>query len=117
MTITRFTLQNQQKQLLINHSDDTNNCLSYEYLRVMPPLLSNANGPVANKKDVLIYNIENVGKHGYRFIFNDSYTCILNNEDINELIDKHQVYWQQYLDALTAGKLSREAKIDIVNLS
>ncbi|MGJ8691567.1 MAG: gamma-butyrobetaine hydroxylase-like domain-containing protein [Thalassotalea sp.] len=115
--ITRFTLQTSSNSLLFNFENGEQGQLSYEYLRVIPALLTAPNKPTANKKSVQVYGIENVGKHGYRFIFNDSHSYLLTNDDLNDLISNEQKYWQQYNESLTAAKMTREAKIDILNLS
>lgn len=116
MNITRFILKQQTGQLVIEQGKNQAQ-LSFEYLRVIPPLLANNANVISNKKAVQLYNIEQLGKHGHRFIFDDGFSCIFNPLDFEQLIEHHDSYWQQYLSALNEKKMSREAKIDIVNLS
>ena len=60
--------------------------------------------------------IENVGKHGYRFIFDDLHSAIYSTEYLNLLIIEHEQRWQYYLTELKASGHSREAIINITQL-
>lgn len=118
---TRFILQPKTKTLLVENEQDTDNAttwqFSYEYLRVFSIRQAANKTVIANKKQVALENIEHVGKHGYRFIFDDNHSCIFELTDLADLHKNYENNWQNYLTSLLNNNLSREAKIDIVNLS
>lgn len=117
MTIARFNLNNSKNQLEV-FTDNTNTPwqLGFEFLRVIVMTEDGKQPLVTNQKDACITAIESVGKHGYRFIFKDSYQVIFNEEDLAYLAQHKDELWQQYLDAIKTNGLSREAMIDIKQL-
>lgn len=117
MLISDFILQPSSRSLVIKTQQQ---CwvLSYEYLRVYSPAQQASKQKlIGHKKEVKLINIEVVGKHGYRFCFDDSHSFIINDNVLIELAQNYQDNWQTYLAFLEKNNISREAKIDIVNLS
>lgn len=118
MKIKRFTLDQSQKKLLIVNEKDRNFALSFEYLRVFSPqkMEDKTTTVTAHKKQVLLVAIEAVGKHGYRFIFDDNHSAIYAFIYLDALIAEQEQRWQQYLTRLSAAGQSREAMINIKQL-
>jgi len=131
MEIKRFTLNHHQKKLIIAFSDDQIFELSFEYLRVLSPQKSKKNTIEAHQKQVQLILIENVGKHGFRFIFDDQHSAnqqgatqqsanqhsaIYSSEYLTLLCQEYKQRWQQYLHELQALGHSREAMINITQL-
>ena len=115
--ITRFILQTKAASLTIECADKTPAQLSYEYLRVFSPAQIASKQMIGNKKLVVLNHIENVGKHGFRLNFNDDHSCIFTAAYFDELLENHEENWQKYEALLATNKMTREAKIDILNLS
>lgn len=115
--ISRFTFDDQQHQLIVNRENQQDAWqFSYEFLRVVN-LTGDAKQPLAtNQKDARITNIESVGKYGYRFIFNDGHNAVYHDDDLALMHVQHDNLWQQYLNAIKASGLSREATIEIKQL-
>lgn len=119
MNIKKFIICNNEKSLTINFVNGETACLPFEYLRVFTPQLNNAAKQktlVTHKKSVALSAIENVGKHGYRFIFDDQHNAIYTFEYLTLLIKEHKQRWQKYLEELKASGHSREAMINITQL-
>jgi len=68
---------------------------------------------VYHKKQVQLLNIESVGKHGYRFIFDDGHSNIYNEDYLLTLATEYQQRWQRYLSSTSTVSNSREAMIEI----
>jgi DUF971 family protein len=126
--ITRFILQTDNRQLIVEYDIDEGNTVeknkqtslsfSYEYLRVFSPTQQQAKTPlIAHQQNVLLTTIESVGRHGYRFIFDDNHIAIFSSKKLFELHHNHTQNWQYYINALAEKKLTRAANISIVNLS
>lgn len=119
MNIKRFIINENKKNLSINFVKSEVVYLSFEYLRVFTPTMNNSpkqQSLVTHKKNVSLSTIENVGKHGYRFIFDDQHSAIYSTEYIALLIKEYEQRWQQYLIDLKASGHSREAMINITQL-
>ncbi len=118
MKITLFTLNRKQKILTIAFSQGQIFDLSFEYLRVFSPQTKKSKTAAieAHKKQVQLVAIEAVGKHGYRFIFDDNYSAIYSFNYLATLATEQEQRWQQYLAQLKASGHSREAMIDIKQL-
>jgi len=119
MNIKKFIICNNEKRLTINFINGESACLSFEYLRVFTPKTHNSakkDTLVTHKKSVTVSAIENVGKHGYRFVFDDQHSAIYSIEYLTLLINEHMQRWQHYLTELKASGHSREAMIDITQL-
>jgi len=119
MSIKKFTLCNNEKKLIINFVNGEVAWLPFEYLRVFAPKLNNSAKQqplIAHKKTVTLSAIENVGIHGYRFVFDDQHSAIYADEYLTVLIKEHKQRWQHYLAELAASGHSREAMIDITQL-
>lgn len=121
MKVSQFIFDNSQQQLtlVLSGADGlVRKQLSFEYLRISSPEKSptKPNTPqaiISHKKDVLLINIESVGKHGYRLIFNDSHSAIYGEDYLEIIAVNYDDRWQQYLSALKTSGHSREAMIDI----
>lgn len=92
--------------------------LSFEYLRVFAPTddKGQATGltpKVYHKKQVKLLKIESVGKHGYRFIFDDNHSNIYSGDYLQLLSVEYQQRWQGYIQSVTTAANSREATIEI----
>lgn len=116
-TITRFVLHTKSHNLAIDTNQQEPWQLSYEYLRVFSPAQIASKQVIGNKKLVQLKTIENVGKHGFRLNFDDDHSCIFTLDDFVNLTKNQSRNWQKYEELLASNKMTREAKIDIVNLS
>lgn len=117
MLISDFILQPASLSLVIK-TQQQRWILDYEYLRVYSPMQqTNKQKLIGHKKAVRLIAIEVVGKHGYRFCFDDKHSFIANDNVLIELAKNYQDNWQTYLAFLEKNNVSREAKIDVVNLS
>ncbi len=92
--------------------------LSFEYLRVFSPqTIQGKTAPIAtHKKQVQLMAIEAVGKHGYRFIFDDNHNAIYSFDYLEVLAKEQTQRWQHYLTQLKASGHSREAMFNIKQL-
>jgi len=119
MNIQVFLININEKSLTINFNNGESACLPFEYLRVFTPSVNKPTKQqslVTHKKNVVLTAIENLGKHGYRFIFDDQHNAIYSTEYIALLIEEHDTRWQHYLTNLKASGHSREAIINITQL-
>ena len=87
MRIKRFLINTSEKSITIDFIHGDTACLSFEYLRVFTPM-AKQNALVSHKKHVVLTSIENVGKHGYRFIFDDQHSAIYSTEYLIVLINE-----------------------------
>lgn len=118
MHIDKITLDNTHKNLTLDFDDGYSQSLSFELLRVLAPreTLKQQKQPAAlvtHKKSVLLSAIESVGRHGYRFIFDDGYSDIYSPECLRDFSLNHVALWQDYLDKMQQQHLSRESLIEI----
>lgn len=125
--ISQFTLYSKKAILEIKVEQSTPKektllSFTYEYLRIFSPSeLQKVNSykkttlpptpQVFHKKNVQISAIEPVGKHGYRFIFDDGFTDIYSTAELLDLSKNVDTNWEQYLKSLTASQ-SREESIN-----
>ena len=114
-------MDNKANELMLLFSDNFQQSLSYEFLRVYSPLEQTSvkgkpKPPVSHKKMVKLIAIESVGKHGFRFIFDDQHVAIYGQQLLQEYAHNKSRLWQQYSDALKLSGHSREAMIDIKQL-
>ena len=119
MNIQNFIINTREKSLTVNFINGKTACLSFEYLRVFTPKVSDSQKQktlVTHKKQVILTTIENVGKHGYRLIFDDQHSDIYPAEYVALLIKEYKQRWQHYLNELKASGHSREAMIGITQL-
>lgn len=117
MKITRFTLNKHEKNLTIDFVEGKVASFTFEYLRVFSPQKTSKNQSlITHKKLITLISIENVGKHGYRFIFDDQHSAIYSVEYLTTLFKEYQQRWQHYLTELKASGHSREAMINITQL-
>lgn len=117
MNITGFIINNAENSLTINTVKGKAAQLSFEYLRVFTPITGNKQQAlVSHKKSIKLATIENVGKHGYRLVFDDQHSAIYTPEHLEQLIKEHEQRWQHYLSELKASGHSREAMINITQL-
>jgi DUF971 family protein len=117
MNITSFNINNTENNLTIKFVNSKVAQLSFEYLRVFTPTAGNKQQAlVSHKKSIKLTAIENIGKHGYRLIFNDQHSAIYSSDYLELLIKEHDQRWQHYLGELKASGHSREAMINITQL-
>jgi len=115
--ITHFSLNNKANSLQLTFEQTGNIQLTYEYLRVYStqaektPAQGQESQFVFHKKQVKLLNIEAVGKHGYRFIFDDNHKAIYSETYLLTLYNEHRQRWQAYLAETNASANSREASI------
>jgi len=124
--IKRFVINSSTASLSIlfdnvNKNDGHAIDLSFEYLRVFAPTddKGQATGltpKIYHKKQVQLLKIESVGKHGYRFIFDDNHSNIYSVDYLQLLGAEYQQRWQHYLTSTTTAINSREATIEIKEL-
>lgn len=119
MKIKRFIISKDDASLTILFINGESACLRFEYLRISTPEMSSSAKQktlITHKKSVLLNVIENVGKHGYRFIFDDQHSAIYASEYLTLLVSEQKQRWQYYLNELKASGHSREALINITQL-
>ena len=111
------------KSALGSIEQDSSNAidLSFEYLRVFAPTddKGQATGltpKIYHKKQVRLLKIESVGKHGYRFIFDDGHSNIYSSDYLQRLAAEYQQRWHQYLQSASTAINSREATIEITEV-
>ena len=123
MNIKKFTLNKEKNTLIIEFINKktkiTTLDFSFEFLRVFSPTPAKGKQTplVCHKKQVKLVAIEPVGKHGYRFVFDDDHSEIYDNEYLQRISKQQEQLWSQYLDAIKQSGHSREAMIDITQLS
>lgn len=119
-TIKKFILNNAQGNLTCCLNNGTEYLLTYEYLRVFSPTeikkTQSKNSlstipQVFHKKNVNVIGIEPLGKHGYRFLFDDAYSDIFCDADLISLSTNHQSLWAEYEASLNSVN-SREESIN-----
>lgn len=117
MIITGFIINNVEKILTINSVNSKDAQLSFEYLRVFTPTIGNKQQAlISHKKSITLTAIENVGKHGYRLVFDDQHSAIYSLDYFELLVKEHPQRWQHYLSEIKASGHSREAIINITQL-
>ena len=119
MSIKNILINTNKKSITLNTVDGNTACLSFECLRVLTPVSHNNSKQkslVTHKKNVLVTRVENVGKHGYRLIFDDQHNAIYSDDYLTLLTSEHETRWQRYLAELKASGHSREAIIGITQL-
>lgn len=127
LKIKCFTLDNQQNTLLVELASDDKQLsqawtFSFEFLRVVSlSAISGAGASskaqvTAHKKQVKLMLIESVGKHGYRFCFDDGFSVIYDKNQLSLLHQQSQSLWESYLAALKKSGHTREATIDLKQL-
>lgn len=115
--IKNFKLNQQEGQLAVTLNDGSVMTFTFEFLRVFSPAgSSKGNQLITHKKQVKISNIESVGKHGYRLLFDDTHQAIFPLEYLQQLDRESTQRWQQYLNEVDASQHSREASIEIKEL-
>jgi len=120
--VRRFVINSSAASLSIlfenvAHDDKTVE-LSFEYLRVFAPTDDKGQAigltpKIYHKKQVKLLKIESVGKHGYRFIFDDSHNNIYSGDYLTLLAKEYPTRWQAYLQSANSSINSREATIEI----
>lgn len=120
MQIMNFTLNQLQANLEVTLNAGTTLNFSFEFLRVFSPSEWQKNQPampkVFHKKSVALTTIESVGKHGYRFIFNDGYQDLFTLEYLNNISLQCEKLWSTYLSQTNNAGNNREQSIDITQL-
>lgn len=123
MAVSLSKLHYHQRRRLLDLINSDGNCstLSAEFLRVHSPSAEvRGHGQptlVANKRDVAITAIIPVGHYAVKLIFDDGHnTGLYSFAYLQQLAEKQQLLWQQYLQQLKQANASREARITIKTL-
>lgn len=117
MKIARITHKTKSNALLIDFENQSAE-FSCEYLRAFMPTESDGPRKISSHlKGVQIAWLDLVGKHGFRIMFDDGHQAVYSPTYVKWLVENFETNWQEYLSALESQNKSREAKIDIVNLS
>lgn len=124
LTIQTFSINQQDSNLTLSLSDSSAQFseewqFSFEFLRVvqLPGRLSKKPTAIdSHKKSVLIVAIESLGRHGFKLLFDDGFSCSYHQEEFALLFQQRESLWQDYLVALKSSGHSREAIIDIKQL-
>jgi DUF971 family protein len=97
--------------------------LDAEYLRVYSPSAEvRGHHPdqatlQVGKKNVGILSVVAVGNYALQINFDDQHNSgIYSWEYLRELCDKKSIYWQSYLDQLTASGGNRDPDIEVIKL-
>ena len=111
---TELRLRKDRRHLAVQFDDGESFELAAEYLRVKSPSAEvQGHSPderktVAGKKDVAILEVQPVGNYAVRLVFDDLHsTGIYSWSYLRELGQRHDAYWQDYLDELAAKGLAR----------
>ncbi len=123
MSIKRFIINSSNASLTVIFDDIAQNqnaevALGFEYLRVFAPTddkgkPTGSTPAIYHKKQVQLLKIESVGKHGYRFIFDDGYSGTYSFDYLITLVSEYEQRWQYYLHSTANVINSREATIEI----
>jgi len=102
---------------VISH-DGACGSLSAEFLRVHSPSAEvRGHGQpklVANKRDVAIIAITQVGHYAVKLSFDDGHnTGLYSYTYLQQLVEQHDIMWQHYLQKLKLANASREPRIAI----
>jgi len=97
--------------------------LSCEYLRVYSPSAEvRGHGPEqevlqTGKLNVNITAIKPVGNYALQLVFDDDHdTGLYSWLYLYELCMKHDIWWQQYLDRMTAAGATRDPDVQVLKL-
>ena len=111
---TELRLRKDRRNLAVRFDNGESFELAAEYLRVKSPSAEvQGHSPderktVAGKKDVAILEVQPVGNYAVRLVFDDLHsTGIYSWTYLRELGQRHDAYWQDYLDELSAKGLAR----------
>lgn len=112
--VTEFSIDKKAKSLRVDLFSGQSLNLSFEYLRVCSPAEAQAKNSqlVAHKKLVMLAIIESVGKHGYRFVFDDGHHAIYPADYLLNLAESYETRWTEYLQQIEQSPLSREPSIN-----
>lgn len=112
---TELRLSKDRKTLHVTFDNGRAIALSAEYLRVKSPSAEvQGHSPdqrktVPGKRNVEILEIHPIGNYAVRLVFDDLHsTGIFTWDYLLTLGEKHDAYWQDYLDALAKKGLSRD---------
>lgn len=118
--IAKLTLHSNQGFLTVTDVLDESISLTFEYLRIFSPTESkkvqsskstSTSPQVFHKKQIKISTIDLLGKHGYRFIFNDGFTDVFSDADLINLYQQYDDSWATYEASLSSIN-SREENIN-----
>ena len=111
---TELRLSKDKKTLTVAFEGGERFALPAEYLRVKSPSAEvQGHSPderktVPGKRNVMILEVHPVGNYAVRLSFDDMHsTGIYSWPYLRELGQRHEAYWGEYLEELTAKGLSR----------
>lgn len=121
-TPDQVEFKKRSNRLCLTYGDQTF-ALDAEYLRVYSPSAEvRGHGPgqdtlQTGKRHVRITNVEPMGHYALRIHFDDGHnTGIYTWDYLYELGEKHDHFWQAYLDRLEAAKASRDPDEQVVQI-
>jgi DUF971 family protein len=116
MIPTNIVVHQQSKVLELSYENGNIYRLPFEFLRVLSPSAEvQGHGPgqetlQTGKRDVLIANLEPVGRYALKPSFSDGHDSGLYSWDfLYFLCQNQEQLWQDYLDKLAAAGLDRDA--------
>lgn len=116
MIPTNIVVHQQSKVLELSYEDGKTYRLPFELLRVLSPSAEvQGHGPgqetlQTGKRDVLIANVEPVGRYALKPSFSDGHDSGLYSwEYLRFLGENQEELWKEYLDKLAAAGLDRDA--------
>jgi len=112
---TELRLHKDRKTLSVAFDNGERFELAAEYLRVRSPSAEvQGHSPserrtVAGKRDVQILELNPIGNYAVRLVFDDMHsTGIFSWDYFLELGRHREAYWREYLDEVSAKRLSRD---------
>lgn len=124
MIPSNIVVHQQSKVLELSYENGQTYKLPFEFLRVLSPSAEvQGHGPgqeilQTGKRDVLIANIEPVGRYALKPSFSDGYDSGLYSWDfLYFLCENQEQLWKEYLDKLAAAGLDRDAPMAQVGKS
>ncbi|MBU3620156.1 gamma-butyrobetaine hydroxylase-like domain-containing protein [Polynucleobacter sp. CS-Odin-A6] len=119
MIPTNILVHQQSKVLELSYSNGNTYRLPFEFLRVVSPSAEvQGHGPgqetlQTGKREVLIANLEQVGRYALKPSFSDGHDSGLYTWDfLYFLCENHEQLWQEHLDKLAAAGLERDAPMN-----
>ena len=120
-TPTRIKLHKADSRLELSYADGLTATLSAEFLRVHSPsaeVRGHGRGQEVlqyGKKQVRIERIEKTGRYALQLFFDDQHsTGIYSWDYLKDLWERHDEYWDTYLETLRAAGKTRDPEEQVV---